>query len=326
MKNRVIITISDIYGSTQYTVHGFLRQFFYILLLFATLIGIGTFLYIKLMNGALEHLVKESQHYQDEIEALQKKSVEYKTKNLQLNQQNEALIAHIEESNEKLGSLHDKLQEVEETIGIGPDIDDNSSFKEQLEQANTLIQKQAIQEQLSTIQKAILLNSIPNGKPIDYERISSGFGYRFHPITHQNSFHPAIDLTASTGTPVYATANGVVVFAKSKSGYGNFVIIAHAFGFKTGYAHLEKIAVSMGEYISKGDVVGYVGTSGRTTGPHLHYEVRYLERWLNPLPFIEWNLEEMSDIRYRVTRVDWRSILKQTKQLITLSNETKEIP
>ncbi|MDD3500272.1 MAG: M23 family metallopeptidase, partial [Sulfurovum sp.] len=177
------------------------------------------------------------------------------------------------------------------------------------------------EEQITSIQKALVLNSIPNGKPLKYGRISSGYGYRTHPITQRESFHPALDFTAKNGTPVYAPASGVVVFAKRKGAYGNFLLLDHSFGFKTAYGHLSRFAVKSGDFVSKGDLIAYVGSTGRSTGPHLHYEIRYLDKWLNPKPFTQWNLENINDISAKITQVDWDSILKQAQNIITLTTE-----
>ena len=124
--------------------------------------------------------------------------------------------------------------------------------------------------------------SVPSGKPTDYVRISSPFGTRVHPITRKRHTHKGIDLAAPKMTPIYATADGDVTFAKWNGGYGNFVKINHGNGYKTAYAHMHKIAVEKGAHVSKGDLIGYVGTTGRSTGNHLHYEVYYQDKLIDP--------------------------------------------
>jgi len=112
-----------------------------------------------------------------------------------------------------------------------------------------------------------------------------------------------------------------VVFAKRKGAYGKFLLLAHSFGFTTAYGHLSRFAVKSGDFVSKGDLIAYVGSTGRSTGSHLHYEIRYLDKWLNPKPFTQWNLENINDISAKITQVDWDSILKQTQNIITLTTE-----
>ena len=143
-------------------------------------------------------------------------------------------------------------------------------------------------------------------------------------MTHKPSFHPALDLKAKVGTPIYAPANGVVVYAQNKGAYGNFILIAHSYGFKTAYGHLSKFAVESGDFVKKGDLIGYVGNTGRSTGSHLHYEVRYLDKWINPQPFVKWNLDNINNISDKITQVSWESILEQIQELITLSTQIKE--
>lgn len=120
--------------------------------------------------------------------------------------------------------------------------------------------------------------------PIDGARVSSGFGMRRHPILGYTKMHKGIDFAAPTGTPIYASGDGIVDFAGRKSGYGNFVMLRHNSELKTGYGHMSRIArnVRSGSRVRQGDVIGYVGATGRATGPHLHYEVVARGRQVNP--------------------------------------------
>jgi len=118
-------------------------------------------------------------------------------------------------------------------------------------------------------------------------RLTSGFGYRIHPFTGYNVFHEGIDIANQIGTPVRATADGIVSFVGYKDYFGNVVQISHpASGFQTIFGHLNKAAVLVGQMVKRGDIVGYLGNSGRSTGPHLHYEVHKLSEIVNPLDFI----------------------------------------
>ncbi len=113
-------------------------------------------------------------------------------------------------------------------------------------------------------------------------RISSPFGTRVHPITRKKHTHKGIDLAAPKMTPIYATADGEVTFSGRNGGYGNFVKINHRNGYKTAYAHMHRIAVKKGADVHKGDLIGYVGTTGSSTGNHLHYEVYYQDKLVDP--------------------------------------------
>jgi murein DD-endopeptidase MepM/ murein hydrolase activator NlpD len=138
-------------------------------------------------------------------------------------------------------------------------------------------------------EKEEFLASIPAISPIpdtEITRFASGFGYRIHPIYRTKKMHTGIDLTAPVGTEVYATGNGTVIEASyTLGGYGLLVIIDHGFGFKSYYAHLNKIKVKEGQEIKRGELIGNVGNSGRSTSPHLHYEVRKNNQPENPVNY-----------------------------------------
>ncbi|MCL6523563.1 MAG: M23 family metallopeptidase [Thermoflavifilum sp.] len=137
--------------------------------------------------------------------------------------------------------------------------------------------------------KQRLLASIPAIEPIpdqDVNRIASGFGYRIDPIYKTRKFHPGIDFAASEGTPVYCTGDGRVEWSgMDDSGYGVHVIIKHGFGYETLYAHLEKALVKKGQQVKRGQIIGYVGSTGKSTGPHCHYEVIRNGVKVNPVYF-----------------------------------------
>ena len=124
--------------------------------------------------------------------------------------------------------------------------------------------------------------NIPQGKPCTYTRISSPFGERIHPVYGKKSFHKGVDLASPNGTPIYATADGIVAFAGVCNGYGNFIKLNHQNGYKTGYAHMSKMVVKTNDKVKKGDLIGYVGSTGTSTGNHLHYEVYYHDQLTDP--------------------------------------------
>jgi murein DD-endopeptidase MepM/ murein hydrolase activator NlpD len=129
------------------------------------------------------------------------------------------------------------------------------------------------------------LSCFPVISPIRNPTISSGFGMRRHPVYNVRKFHTGIDIPKAKGTPVYATGSGVVIRKGYNSGYGNFIEIQHAGGFRSFYAHLSKTLVSTGDSVKIRKYIACVGNSGLVTGSHLHYEIRKGNRFLNP---IEW--------------------------------------
>ena len=143
-------------------------------------------------------------------------------------------------------------------------------------------------------EKNKLLASIPAIQPVKNEalkRIASGFGYRSDPFTKVKKMHEGMDFTASTGTPIFATGDGVVLSAdNSKSGFGNHIEINHGFGYLTLYGHLSKYNCRAGQRIKRGDIIGYVGSTGRSEAPHLHYEVHKDGKVVNPINFYYGNI------------------------------------
>ncbi|PKO97856.1 MAG: peptidase M23 [Bacteroidetes bacterium HGW-Bacteroidetes-9] len=137
--------------------------------------------------------------------------------------------------------------------------------------------------------KEELLASIPAIQPIsnkDLRRIGSYFGYRTDPFYKVTKFHEGIDFTASVGTDIYSTGDGVVTkVERSRGGYGNCIVINHGFGYETVYAHMSKMDVRRGEKVKRGQVIGHVGNTGKSTSPHLHYEVRKGGKAIDPINF-----------------------------------------
>ena len=137
--------------------------------------------------------------------------------------------------------------------------------------------------------KEELLASIPAIQPVskqDITRMASGFGWRLDPFTKARKRHKGMDFTSPKGTPIYATGNGKVTRADAgSSGFGKHIRIDHGFGYVTLYAHLSKYNVKRGQKVKRGDLIGYVGSTGRSQAPHLHYEVRYNKQQINPINF-----------------------------------------
>lgn len=129
--------------------------------------------------------------------------------------------------------------------------------------------------------------AVPSRKPIDAMKLSSGYGMRVHPVTGRLARHNGIDIPAPHGTPIYATADGVVGRAQRLGGYGLYVEVEHGNNIQTRYGHMSSFIVAAGQRVKKGDILGYVGSTGRSTGNHLHYEVRIAGTPVNPIPFVE---------------------------------------
>lgn len=131
------------------------------------------------------------------------------------------------------------------------------------------------------------LAHVPNAMPASYQYISSGFGVRTDPIEGGAAFHPGLDFKGPKGSPIYAAASGTVSFAGGRQGYGNCVEVSHGHGLVTRYAHMSRITARVGQPVTAGTPIGLIGSTGRSTGPHLHFEVRINDRPVNPRVFLE---------------------------------------
>ncbi|CAI8287555.1 MAG: M23 family metallopeptidase [Flavobacteriaceae bacterium] len=161
----------------------------------------------------------------------------------------------------------------------------------------TVVQSRSLDEiERLAENKAELIEAIPSIQPIknqDLTRMASGYGYRTDPFTKKRRFHYGMDFSARKGTPIYATGNGVVKRADNRSsGYGRHIRIDHGFGYISLYAHLSKYNVRRGQRVKRGDIIGYVGNTGRSVGPHLHYEIFKDKKKINPLNFYYGNLSQ----------------------------------
>ncbi|NLT94273.1 MAG: M23 family metallopeptidase [Clostridia bacterium] len=154
-----------------------------------------------------------------------------------------------------------------------------------------VINEEILKEPVSAIIKVGTKTTVSRGGKVNYgvvqgSRISSSYGYRIHPITGKRTFHSGVDIAASYGNGVYAYSSGKVVEARYNGSYGNNIVIDHGNGLKTRYAHLSKISVKVGQRVETGQRIGLVGSSGASTGPHLHFEVIKNGQTKNPLNYI----------------------------------------
>ncbi len=196
-------------------------------------------------------------------------------------------------------TLGDELENIEILIGL------------RAEPERPLAQRVDTASQ-TAFEKRLMLNSVPSGFPLDSERVTSQFGMRRHPIEGHMALHGGIDFSAPRGTPIHATADGVVEWAAhhDSSGMGKMIRLIHNYGFSTVYGHLDGIEVKPGNYVRRGDLIGYSGNTGASTGPHLHYEVRHLNRRLDPATFLRWSISEYDILFANEDRVEWESLVE----------------
>ncbi|MDF2593050.1 MAG: Peptidase [Clostridia bacterium] len=228
-----------------------------------------------------------------EIEKLQNDTV-------QIHQQLEENIKALNQIKEIVGIKKTTENEAETkavqpaTIDASKESSDNSL--QQIDQIKTsykelstklLSQRQLIDSSMATIKKQVTyLNAKPSISPVN-TRITANYGTRKNPFTNRGSeFHPGMDFAGETGTPIKATGDGVVIFSGWQSGYGNVIILSHGYGLTTLYGHNSKLLVKKGDKVKKAQIISKMGSTGRSTGPHLHYEVRLNGNLVNPSKYL----------------------------------------
>ncbi len=310
MKDRLIITVTDVNGTKSYNVHQFIKKFFTIIFVVIILVISVSFWIISILQDSVLEVKDEKEkaiislQQNSEValnELKRRKELEIKLlekKKKELKEQNDLYSSRIQNKISDIENLSSKLDDIEEIIGL------KKSDEASLIQRVTLAK-------LTSAQKMFTLQSIPNGKPLDSIKITGSFGYRLHPFTKKKHFHRGIDLKAKYNKKVYATADGIVKYVQSRNigKSGRVVKIAHNFGFETVYAHLNKTKVKIGDIVKKGQIIALSGNSGRSTGPHLHYEVIYASKALNPRDYIKWNLKNYEYIFNKQRRVQWESLV-----------------
>ena len=297
MNDHFTLTITDDNGVKQFNLHHFVKQAIIYALGFLgslVLLSIATMLY-------LNYSVDEIQEKRDGIESAYLELQE-KNKNLQNTMSDTRNILLMKKR--ELNELSDSLSEIETMIGIAP-------------VADTSLQERVNLTKLNSEHMATLLQLVPNGSPIEYRGITSKFGYRIHPTLNRREFHRGSDMKAKMSTPVYATADGIVEYAglHKKSGYGRLVILQHAFGFRSYFGHLNKIVIKSTRFVKKGDLIAYSGNTGLSSGPHLHYEIRFIHNAVNPFYFIKWTVENYNDIFEKEKKIPWQSLIAATANL-----------
>ncbi len=240
------------------------------------------------------HMWKRTTHYghlRVEVDQLQKENETFRLTAKQLNEK----VSLLEVTTKKLHIFSGLDQEGLGGVGgptdwgnIGLGLNNRALYKHFLSLDRRTISLVSELRQLHEYyaNRHRLLTATPSLMPVrGYP--SANFGYRLDPFSGDREFHPGIDISAPRGKKVMASTDGLVVFAGRHRGYGKLVTLGHPFRISTRYGHLGRVAVKVGQKVKKGDILGYVGSTGRATGPHLHYEVRFNDRPLNPLRFFQ---------------------------------------
>ena len=297
MNKHFTITINDDTGVRQFNLHKLVKKIVIYGIMFFVFVVLGSFCTIYYLNHNVDKIEKKGIELKKNYKILEQKNISIQ--NTMLSTQTK-----LEAKKKELSEVSDSLSEIETMIGLTPA--DDVPLKQRIDLTK-----------LNSQEIAVLFKFIPNGSPIKYAGITSKFGYRTHPILHRREFHRGLDMKAKMGTPVYAPADGITEWSgfHKSSGYGNLIILQHNYGFKTYYGHLKKVMIKSGRFVKKGDLIGYTGNSGMSNGPHLHYEIRFNERAINPFYFVKWNLKNYTTIFKKEKKVPWQSLIKMIHNL-----------
>jgi len=258
--------------------------------------------------------------------------------NIELHKQNTNLKSDNNSKKQSIDTLHQHKNDViNQTAIIKFQLDENQlqlSYLSKLlnfvpsELKNTDLTFLELTDEISFRKLALML--VPSGQPITYQKISSNFGERLHPINQVKHFHQGIDLITPMNSPIYATADGVVnALQNNPKSYGKLIKITHGLGFTTYYGHLNKIVVTRNQVVIKNQLIGFSGNSGLSTGPHLHYEVRFGQVAINPKPFMQLTINNFDQMPQQIKELPWDSLktnmirLLTTQQPLLLQNTVK---
>lgn len=213
--------------------------------------------------------------------------------NRQLKEKNDQVANNLDRLQGRIATIETTSRKLAEVSGIGhkEDVSANvgsggpSSNLNGLEEATDAVEREIRQIKEVVDRNQVRLASTPNGWPVR-GYITDGFGGRRDPFGGGFDAHPGLDIATTFGTAIEATADGIVIYAASFSGYGNVVVIDHGYGVTTRYGHMSRIDVGVGTRVHRGMQIGAVGSTGRSTGPHCHYEVRLHDRPVNPLNYL----------------------------------------
>ncbi|MDV6252443.1 M23 family metallopeptidase [Vibrio sp. EA2] len=225
---------------------------------------------------------------------------------------NHSLSQSLTDRNNQIQLLGKRVFDVESVLGLADE-------EVMLDENNLALEERIDAAAIDSAVRATMFRLIPNDSPITYQRISSSYGSRINPISGKRHVHTGIDLTCKRGEEVLAPADGVVETVRpGNRGYGNYLTLRHSFGFMSSFAHLQHFKVKSGEFVSKGDVIAQCGNSGNSTGPHLHYEVRFLGRALNPQYLMDWTPENFNYVFEKEKKVKWGPLVQLIDDVVRL--------
>ena len=272
------------------------------------------------MNEAAQQVIETQKELEQEKLELENTRAELEASQKTLDEKNaeaDALLSELADVCEDMNALHSQFEAEEDSFleqiaikdkeyndklaeerEISRQASIQASIQESIQESIQISVQESIEASIEAAKPSKPTTSTSGGsgggnssskkwlKPTAYSYVSSPFGYRVHPVTGKWTMHKGVDLVASKGTPIYASRSGYVTIATYESTAGNYVTINHQDGYSSIYMHMTHDVVSVGEYVKAGELIGYVGSTGRSTGPHLHFGITYNGTYVNPMNYI----------------------------------------
>ena len=290
MQNKLLITIVDEKGSKQFHAHKHIKKIIFWGIIILISIVIALFLIMKLLMNTISEIALDQNIVISEYRYLY--------------QQNENLKNKIQQKNNELNMIYQKINDLENIIGTQKNNQKNYKKPDYSE----------LLTNLDHAHKDLILTLIPNGSPVQYET-----SYKNASLQKNPKQKLGLEFSSKEEMPVYATSDGVIdrIDKNRKKSYGSLVKMTHSFGFSTIYAHLKKISVFPGDFIRKGDLIGYADFSTLRNTYILYYEVLFLNKTLDTKTYTEWNLDNFNQI-FEDENMDWGDLLYTIKDILKL--------
>lgn len=296
VQDKLLISIADENGMKQFCMSKQTTKFIFIGVLLAFGLVLISVIFMKLLMSEVNYIVTQKK------DRLSSYHTTY--------QKNAMLKSLIQEKSTELSQVNNKIEELESIVSI-QEGNSTKDFKP-IDISN-----------ISKDHKMLILSLIPNGNPVKSFRGKISVSNRAHPLTYKKGVESGVDYLVDKGTPIYASADGVVVLTQEngKTGFGNLIKIAHSFGFSSMYAHLNTLEVKKGDFIQKGQLIGYSGDSGRSEGSRLYYELGFLDHNLNPFDYANWNLDNFEVVlKNDGSGIDWQNLIWAMEDIAKLQN------
>ncbi|PAF48185.1 peptidase M23 [Helicobacter sp. 12S02634-8] len=294
MQEKLVVTIVDESGSKQFLLPKSIKKIIIISCVALALVMIASILLMRFLMQKIDTIAFEKNI------ALS----EYKY----IHQKNNSLKDQIKQKGQELAIVSQKIEDLENIVDFKKNTDKNTS------------ENPIDLDSLSLPQKNLILSLIPNGEPLKTYTSKTPSAQRSHPLKQVKGIPAGLDFSTPNGAPVFATADGVIDLVRNnpKSGYGNLIKITHSFGFSSLYAHLEKSLVKKGDFVQKGQIIGYSGHSGDSDGDKLYYEVRFLGKVLDPNIYVAWSAQNFQEVFKSDSSIDWESLFWAIGDIIEL--------